>query len=55
MIMKSVAEIIFAVTLLVGVVKFSNEALPAFRKESLEKVHKGIPSLETFTRTLTKK
>lgn len=55
MIMKAVAEVIFAIILLVGGVKISDKALMAFRKESLEKVHKGLPSLETFTRALTKK
>lgn len=52
--MKALAEIIFATILLVGGVKISDKALTAFRKESLEKVHKGLPSLEKFTNALTK-
>ena len=51
--MKAVAEIIFAIILLVGGVNISDDALMAFRKESLEKVHKGLPILENFTSALT--
>jgi len=53
--MKAVMEIIFAIILLAGGVKISNVALEALRKESLEKVYKGLPSLGNFTRALTKK
>jgi hypothetical protein len=52
--MKAVAEIIFAIILLVGGCNISKVALEAFRKESLEKVYKGLPRLEKFTRALTK-
>ncbi len=52
--MKAVAEVIFAIILLVGGVKFSEKTLLAFKKESLEKVHNGLPNLEKFTRVLTK-
>lgn len=53
--MKAVMEIIFAIILLVGGVRISNVAIKAFKKETLEKVYKGLPSLENFTRTLTRK
>ena len=51
--MKAVAEIIFAIILLVEGVNISNEALRAFRKKTLEKVYKGLPSLEKFTGALS--
>ena len=51
--MKSVIDIIFAVTLLVGGGYASQRLLKAVRQEALMKVHRGLPSLETFTRKLT--
>lgn len=48
--MKAVMKIIFAIILLVRGVRISNVALEALKKETLEKVYKGLPSLGNFTR-----
>lgn len=52
--MKAVAEIVTAIILLVSGGYFTPKAIESFRKETLVKVDKGLPSLKKFTRQLTR-
>lgn len=52
-ILKAVMEIFFAFFMLVGGAKVSQGILVEVRREILMKVHRGLPSLESFTRKLT--
>lgn len=52
--MKAVVEIIATVALLIGGVKLGPIALVTLKRESLMKIHKGLPSLEKFSKKLIK-
>lgn len=53
--MQTVTEIIAAIILLFFMAKVPDHVLKVVKKESLSKVSRGLPSLEGFTRKLTKK
>jgi hypothetical protein len=50
--MKVVAEIVAAVILLVSSCYLAPKVIEGFKRETLIKVDKGIPSLQNFTRKL---
>lgn len=52
--MKTVAEIVAAVILLISGGYIAPKAIQEFRKETLKKVDGGIPPLSSFTNHLTK-
>ncbi len=51
--MKAVAEIVAAIILLASGGYLAPKAIESFKKETLMKVHKGLPPLSTFTNNLT--
>jgi hypothetical protein len=54
--MRAIIEIILAIlfTVISGTTVF-NISSKTIKKEAITKVHKGLPSLEAFTKKLTKK
>lgn len=53
--MKIVAEIVTAIALLALGAFFTPKAVESFKKEALTKVQEGLPSLQTFSKELTRK
>ena len=53
--MKAVAEIVAAIILLASGGHLAPKAVESLKKETLMKVNKGLPSLESFTKNLTQK
>lgn len=52
--MKAVAEIVAAIILLVSGGYLAPKAVESFKKETLMKVDKGLPSLHNFNKKLQK-